>query len=731
MTVFPLHNLEESSVSLIGGKAKQLYALKKQGFKIPNGMVISTQSYQHYISETGLIDILDIELGRKKLDTMRWEELWDTALRIKTHFLKNEIPSTLHLSIMESLGDILKSPVAVRSSSIKEDSEGLSFAGIHESFINISNETDLMKAIRMVWASLWSDAALLYRKELNLSFSNSAMAVIIQEMALEDVSGVAFGQDPTNNQLEHEIIEAIHGNCDTLVSGKVAPQKWILDKQSGEVLRFFEATPNSTQLGPLLNKQNLRNIHLTLRRIQKHLRFEPDIEWTGTDENFTLLQARPITTGQTDTSDKRNWYLSLRPNSENLKALCEKVTQKIIPALDKAGRNLAKIDLENTLTNTELAEEIQHRKNSVEQWRAVYVDDLIPFAHGVRAFGSFYNTLKCPSDPYEFVKLLSSKNTLAEKRNSKLKKLAHTLSNTTKSQLVNALEANKLSLEELKEKLSTRPQGKIFFNTFKELLYEEFDSVYLGKRLLNHPSFVITELLKLAEIPNEAQSKSNEDISLEKDFLNRLNDKTKDYGIQSLEIAKLSWQLRDDDNILLSRIESQYLRALEEGAKRLKNTGQLAGGPAVSEDDAGILIDLLQTPQKKGTLNKQLSEKKEAIKPKKIAQRQVNGQPASPGLATGKACIISCTEDLNRFESGNILVCEAIEPQMTYVICRAAAVIERRGGMLIHGAIIARELGIPCVNGVTNLDVTDGELLTVDGYLGIVSIGPSKLEMFN
>jgi hypothetical protein len=55
--------------------------------------------------------------------------------------------------------------LAVRSSSVKEDSEGVSFAGIHESFINISDEVSLMKAIRMVWASLWSDAALLYRKD--------------------------------------------------------------------------------------------------------------------------------------------------------------------------------------------------------------------------------------------------------------------------------------------------------------------------------------------------------------------------------------------------------------------------------------------------------------------------------------------------------------------------------------------------------------------------------------
>ena len=67
---------------------------------------------------------------------------------------------------------------------------------------------------------------------------------------------------------------------------------------------------------------------------------------------------------------------------------------------------------------------------------------------------------------------------------------------------------------------------------------------------------------------------------------------------------------------------------------------------------------------------------------------------------------------------------------MTYLVCRAAGVIERRGGMLIHGAIIARELGIPCVNGVIDLDVHNGDFLTVDGYLGIITVGQSHLDRF-
>jgi len=82
-------------------------------------------------------------------------------------------------------------------------------------------------------------------------------------------------------------------------------------------------------------------------------------------------------------------------------------------------------------------------------------------------------------------------------------------------------------------------------------------------------------------------------------------------------------------------------------------------------------------------------------------------------------------EDLGRFRAGEVLVCDAIQPTMTHLVPLASTIVERRGGMLIHGAIIARELNLPCVNGVANVVelLSDGELVTVDGYLGIVTVG--------
>ena len=85
--------------------------------------------------------------------------------------------------------------------------------------------------------------------------------------------------------------------------------------------------------------------------------------------------------------------------------------------------------------------------------------------------------------------------------------------------------------------------------------------------------------------------------------------------------------------------------------------------------------------------------------------------------------------DLINFKHGEVLVCDAVDPNITFVVPLATAVVERRGGMLIHGAIIAREYGLPCITGVPDATslIQTGDNITVDGYLGIVTIGDTSL----
>jgi phosphoenolpyruvate synthase/pyruvate phosphate dikinase len=111
--------------------------------------------------------------------------------------------------------------------------------------------------------------------------------------------------------------------------------------------------------------------------------------------------------------------------------------------------------------------------------------------------------------------------------------------------------------------------------------------------------------------------------------------------------------------------------------------------------------------------------------------RQLVGQSAAPGLVTGRVKRVRDVQDLGRFRAGAVLVCDAIQPTMTHLVPLACAIVERRGGMLIHGAIIARELGIPCANGISHAVelLEEGEIVTVDGYLGIVTVGVPEFDL--
>ncbi|MEA3375188.1 MAG: PEP/pyruvate-binding domain-containing protein [Chloroflexota bacterium] len=152
--------------------------------------------------------------------------------------------------LAEVLADALEArlrgeAVAVRSSAPGEDSDTVSFAGLHESFINVSGVDRILKHVRLVWASLWSDAALLYRRDLGLDVSSSTMAVVVQELVTGDRSGVAFSQNP--NDASQAVIESVYGLNQGLVDGTVEPDQWIVDRATGDVV-FHQSPPREQRL---------------------------------------------------------------------------------------------------------------------------------------------------------------------------------------------------------------------------------------------------------------------------------------------------------------------------------------------------------------------------------------------------------------------------------------------------------------------------------------------------
>lgn len=733
--LIPLSEALAPGESKVGAKAVRLAQLGRAGFRVPRGFCLPVACYERFLHDNKLDLKIHLELGRKPLSSMRWEELWDTALRIRASFLAGEVPSAVSAAVrqvVDTLGPA--QPLAVRSSAPGEDRGQMSFAGLHESVVGSTGMDAVLNAVRVVWASLWSDAALLYRTELGLDPLHSRMAVVIQEVFDERPSGVAFSRDPRGGAEPHAVIECVPGRCSDLVDGTVEPDRWLVELASGRVLQWHPSSERGDDTR-LLKETDLARLCATLEKAESLLHCPADVEWTGRGEGLTLLQARPITTHPSQSDDPRPWYLSLRPAARRLRALAEHVSRQRIPELERLGERLASQDLLG-LEDLDLAAAIEEQAGGVEHWNHIYWEEFIPLAHGVRQLGIYYNDAVCPEDPYEFVGLLKGQDMVAMQRNRLMLKLAATIREHPRLRQVLTAVQSDTEIQALTPALASFREGADFAAGLESVLGLYMDVAYAGERLAGRPDVLVSLLLEMAdaEAPR-LRPPAVEDAAarLERRLYDAVGPGRQREAAEIIDIGRLSWRLRDDDNVLVGRLESQLLRALRVGAERLRQTGRLRTELAPRLEDAKPIAEALRRPESEPVV---LASPAPAISPATARStagraRQLVGQPASPGLASGRIRVVRSTDDLKRFRAGEVLACQAIEPTMTQLVPLACAIVERRGGMLIHGAIIAREMGIPCVNGIEDLlgRLADGDPVTVDGHLGIVTVGPPDFAL--
>jgi phosphohistidine swiveling domain-containing protein len=713
--ILPLDQVRADQLPACGGKAVSLGRMVRHGFRIPPGICLTTACYDAYLDGTGLRGRILLEIGRKEFGEMRWEELWDAALRIRNMFGTTPLPPSLHDELAAGIRERFREKsVVVRSSSVAEDSSGASFAGIHESFVNVSGTEEILDHVRRVWASLWSDAALLYRRELGLDTRSSAMGVVVQEIVAGDASGILFGKNPQNES--EAVIEAVYGLNQGLVDGAVEPDRWILDRRTGRILAhrpahresaFFPGprgvirehlAPETAEMPPLSGDEIAR-LYQMATAAEELFGSPQDMEWTKTGREITILQSRPVTAGAEEPDDGRRRYLGLKMSFTRLKHLREAIEGHWLPAMEDAGRQLAAPDPAG-MPDPALGDEILRRLRIAHRWHDIYWEYFIPFAHGVRLFGIVYNDTMHPDDPYEFVDLLAGRRLISLERNRELAEMAAEVRRDPAllPGLAGSDPANPLT-------------GRLrsFIIRYGSGLGEEAE-VRGG---------LVTLLRSMAAAPAEtaAADRIPESEMLRERFLSRFGGDDRAYAAELLDLARRSYALRDNDNHALDAIEAQADRAANEGRRRLAGRGIAHGAEIPPEEVAKALRDPAYRPRRTPESGQPAGEPG-------TRARQIVGQPASRGSACGAARVIRKKSDLFTIRAGEILVCDAIEPGMTVAVPLAAGIVERRGGMLIHGAIIAREYGIPCVTGIPRAtdEIATGEEVCVDGYLGIVTV---------
>ena len=722
-----LQEIKSEDRSRVGGKGFALAVMARGGLQVPPALCIPPEAYLEFVGTTGIRETILLELGRKSFEDMRWEEVWDTSLRIRNAFLQIPIPEALRTRLTPPLEAMFSGKsVAVRSSAPGEDSAKTSFAGLHESYIHIRGTESILEHIRLVWSSLWSDRALLYRKELGLDVEKSTMAVVVQEMVSGERSGVAFGRNPLDPY--QAVVEAVYGLNQAMVDGTVEPDRWFLRRDTGEVISHHAAkrektlayTPAGVRLESLspelcgkspLEPTEIREVFGLTRKAETLFGSPQDMEWTYRKNLLFTLQSRPITAGFSDPGDTRRWYLSLHRSFENLKNLRRKIEDELLPQMVEEAQKMNRIVLAN-LADAELAGEIKRRQGISKKWDDLYKEFCIPFAHGMRLFGQLYNDKMKPRNPFEFMDLLGGADMISVQRNRMMEGL------------VRRIRRNPHLAESMRRGGRER-MDRGFLKALESFLAKFGDQSWSKARFDQDPKALFTLLLNMAfRKPPRRGSAKRDQKSLEKKFFSRFEEDQKEFAAELLDLGRASYRLRDDDNIYMGKIQAQIVAAVEEGKKRLRRKRRLFPTQAEGQDVARALRDARFMFKKAAPSGMQPEKEKAGIR-----GRQLVGQPASSGIAAGKARVILRPEDLFAFQPGEILVCDAIEPNMTFVVPLAAGIVERRGGMLIHGAIIAREYGIPCVTGIPDATslIPNGTPVTVDGFLGIVIIGETTL----
>ncbi len=305
-----------TAVDHVGGKAANLSILTAAGFPVPPGFCVTTDAYAELLAETGLgakisslLDRSDL-LDPSQLDTVTGE--------IAALVAEVDVPKHVATAIADAYRALGADPyVAVRSSGTAEDMADASFAGLHDTYLDIRGTDAVIDAVKRCWTSLWTPRATVYRHRGGFDQSLVRIAVVVQVMVESDVSGVMFTGNPLTTATDEIVINAGWGLGEAIVSGIVTPDQYTVKKGTDKVLaramgskelrivRDGAAGSGGTTTQNVADRDRGR-FTLTDRQIARlaelgtqveaHYADVPqDLEWALSDGHFHLLQSRPIT----------------------------------------------------------------------------------------------------------------------------------------------------------------------------------------------------------------------------------------------------------------------------------------------------------------------------------------------------------------------------------------------------------------------------------------------------
>ncbi|HPT37976.1 MAG TPA: phosphoenolpyruvate synthase [Methanothrix sp.] len=311
-----LKDVGKEDLSVVGGKGASLGEMINIGVPVPGGFAVTAQAFRDFINRAGiakkLFEALDVDVNQEA-------ELHKAEETAKKLIMGAKVPVDIENAIKSRYEELCKLEgeqvfVAVRSSATAEDLPDASFAGQQETYLNMRGAEDVFNAVRKCWASLYGARAIFYRVEQGFEHEKVNLSAIVQKMVDSEKSGVMFSSQPSTGE-PLVVIEGAWGLGESVVSGSVSPDNFVVDRATKKIVSKYIATkeimiirdpktqktvtikvPEEKKDAVVLTENEAIELARYAEILEKHYGIPQDIEWGVEKNKIYILQSRPITT---------------------------------------------------------------------------------------------------------------------------------------------------------------------------------------------------------------------------------------------------------------------------------------------------------------------------------------------------------------------------------------------------------------------------------------------------
>lgn len=368
-TLLWFSQIKKEDIADVGGKGANLGEMYSIKIPVPNGFVVTSQTYFNFINSNNLRPEIEKIIKNTNYDDS--DNLIQSSKLIKKIILSAPMDESTAINIMKAYKKLsgfagLKNvPVAVRSSATAEDLPDASFAGQQETFLNVIGEANLLNKVKACWASLFTPRAMFYRNNKKFDHFKVGVAVPVQKMVNADISGIMFTINPVTNNKSEIVVETIWGLGEYIVQGSVTPDQHLIDKthwkvtskhlsnQKYQLVRAAQETKRGLVPISKVNKYKITDqmaikIAKIGQRLHDHYAHGQDIEFAIEKGKIYIVQTRPITTLQN--SQKHNVETNLPTILDGEAASPGVATGPVV--IIKSPKNIGKAQIGQILVTT-------------------------------------------------------------------------------------------------------------------------------------------------------------------------------------------------------------------------------------------------------------------------------------------------------------------------------------------------------------------------------------------